>query len=49
VPGDDQEAVDWMDGLSSRLSAYSLNQDDAPPSAEDDAADTPDTPDDPDE
>ena len=31
-PGDEPEAVSWMDGLSSRLSAYSL-ADDEPPAA----------------
>jgi hypothetical protein len=25
-PGDEQEAIDWMSGLSSRLSAYSLSE-----------------------
>ena len=37
-PGDEPEAVDWMDGLSSRLSAYSLAQEDAAPDAEQDEA-----------
>ena len=30
-PGDEAEAVDWMDGLSSRLSAYSLADDSSAP------------------
>jgi hypothetical protein len=35
-PGDEQEGMGWMDGLSSRLSAYSLtNESDAPPAEED--------------
>jgi hypothetical protein len=32
-PGDEAEAVDWMDGLSSRLSAYSLADDSSAPDA----------------
>jgi len=33
-PGDEAEAIDWMDGLSSRLSAYSLADDGAEPNAQ---------------
>jgi hypothetical protein len=32
-PGDEAEAIDWMDGLSSRLSAYSLADDSTAPDA----------------
>ena len=35
-PGDEVEEVDWMQGLSTRLSAYSLAQDDEPPASTDD-------------
>jgi hypothetical protein len=39
-PGDEAEEVSWMQGLSNRLSAYSLSEEDASPS-DDPAADTP--------
>jgi len=41
-PGDEQEAVDWMDGLSSRLSAYSLSDDESSTPAEVDDPDSED-------
>jgi fused signal recognition particle receptor len=34
-PGDDVREATWMEGLSNRLSAYSLSEDDEPPAAED--------------
>jgi acetyl-CoA synthetase/medium-chain acyl-CoA synthetase len=34
-PGDEGQEVSWMDGLSNRLSAYSLSEDEEPPAAED--------------
>ncbi|MEP7225478.1 MAG: hypothetical protein ABI783_11025, partial [Actinomycetota bacterium] len=40
-PGDEPEAVNWMDGLSSRLSAYSLADDGSAAASEDGQA-TPD-------
>ena len=38
-PGDELDEVDWMGGLSTRLSAYSLSQDEEPPRQTDDERD----------
>ena len=35
-PGDEGGEVSWMEGLSNRLSAYSLSEDDEPPAADSD-------------
>jgi hypothetical protein len=40
-PGDEGGEVSWMEGLSNRLSAYSLSEYDDPPVAESDEDDTP--------
>ena len=42
-PGDEAEAVNWMDGLSSRLSAYSLADDGPAPASQDEPAKPDDT------
>jgi acyl-coenzyme A synthetase/AMP-(fatty) acid ligase len=34
-PGDEESEVNWMEGLSNRLSAYSLSEDDGQPAADD--------------
>jgi hypothetical protein len=38
-PGDEPEEIGWMQGLSSRLSAYSLGSDEETPEANDDEVD----------
>jgi acetyl-CoA synthetase/medium-chain acyl-CoA synthetase len=39
-PGDETQEVGWMQGLSNRLSAYSLSEDESPPEIEDRDDDT---------
>ena len=39
-PGDEAGEVDWMAGLSNRLSAYSLSEDEAAPAADPDDDET---------
>lgn len=41
-PGDEQEAIDWIGGLSSRLSAYSLSDEESPARAGDDESESED-------
>ena len=41
-PGDEGAEGGWMDGLSNRLSAYSLSDEDPEPEGEADAGDAPD-------